>query len=1111
MTRRPSDQSVRDRIRSDFDTTFLLEAGAGTGKTTVLVGRILALLRAGRAPIERIVAITFTEKAAAELKTRLREGIDEALAASGDDAERARLAAAGADLERAPISTIHSFATGLLKERPFEAGLDPQFEVAAEIAGERLLDDTWERWLDARMAAGDPAFVRALALGVELGGVRTTARRMVAERDLAAQPQPRQPFSVEGMRDRIGQAIETLRPLKESCRNHADVAFQSIVKLEAFHERARRSSGAGLEAWLRGLRVTYHLGSQGNWSPKSACADAKAELKAVKEAHAAWCVDSKADLAWELRDALRGFLAAYDEARREHGVADFTDLLLRTRDVLLHSLPVRRYFQRRFDFLLIDEFQDTDPLQAQIAFLLAEDPSAPPAARWEDVRLAPGKLFVVGDPKQSIYRFRRADIAVYERARRCIEACGGKTLALQTNFRTVPSIVSFVNERFTDVFAQPGDPEPLPLTAFRTEVARDGARTVALPVQVDDLGDRPKVGELGPRLAAAIAGFVDEITRVRPWSLRDRDDAVRPARPGDVGLLVRRMSPDFVGAFEEAFQARGIAYRLVGGKEYYAREEVAALVATLRAIDNPADRLAVFAALRSPFFALSDDDLFRYASGEGRLHPLAPLAEGAPRAERVGPALALLKALHRLRRVQPPSVVIARLFERTRALAAFRLRPDGAQAVANLWKVLDVARAYEAAGPATLRAVVRFLEEQGEGGREEGDSPVGQEAGDQVEVITVHRAKGLEYPIVIVADLLYQQRTSVDAVVRHATGETWFKVAGLEPAGWEDARAAELQEEAAQERRLLYVALTRARDHLVLPCFAGRRQEKYWLDAALAGFVVPGEEPAWGSRGGTLRADGTAGKAQVTWFDTRGLGEAETSARARSRGGVLEGSEVEGWAGLLAEETWERARRERRQRARRPRRPVVAATDATPTPPAPAPRGETVDERSAELVDDEAPIVVASAGGDLGRLTHALVALAAGGDLHTAARSLAAEYGFAPDDPALGTAARLAERARALPELADLATADRVYREVPFTVPLDGQLVTGRIDLAWRRDGAWKVVDFKTARHADEAAALEAHGAQLALYARALRALTGEPVTASLGLLATGRVVSVAG
>jgi ATP-dependent exoDNAse (exonuclease V) beta subunit len=473
MTRpAPADAAVRDRVVRDFDTTFLLEAGAGTGKTTVLVSRILALVRSGRATLDRIVAITFTEKAAGELKLRLRDEIEKALETSGDESERARLLDATRDLERAPVSTIHAFTAALLRERPFEAGLDPGFAVAADIAGERVLEDTWDAWFDARMSAADPTLVRAFTLQLKVEDLRKAGRAMASQRDILGRPEPRPPFNPAAFRDRVRESLTTLKPLKKSCTDEEDDAYQQVLRLEVFLARAERADGLALERLLRELDVDANKGRQPNWSPAQACKDTKAGLKSLKDAQTTYRQTSDADLAWALRDTLRGFLDAYEQAKRERAVVDFADLLLKARDVLEREPAVRRYFQRRFDSILIDEFQDTDPLQAQIALLLAEDPEAePPATTWKDVRLKPGKLFVVGDPKQSIYRFRRADIAIYDEVKRLIEASGGEVLPLTANFRTVPSVLEFVNERFKAVFSEEGDPQPIPLDPYRSETS----------------------------------------------------------------------------------------------------------------------------------------------------------------------------------------------------------------------------------------------------------------------------------------------------------------------------------------------------------------------------------------------------------------------------------------------------------------------------------------------------------------------------------------------------------------------------------------------------------------------------------------------------------------
>lgn len=1047
MTPAPADQAVRDRVVRDFDTTFLLEAGAGTGKTTVLVSRILALVRTGRATLDRIVAITFTEKAAGELKLRLREGIEDALERTQREDERQRLLAAASDLERAPVSTIHAFAAALLRERPFEAGLDPGFQVAAEIAGERVTDDAWDAWFDQCMAEADPTLLRALTLGLKLKDLKQAGIRMAYERDILGAPQVRPPFATTSLRNRVREAVTTLRGLKPRCTHTDDGAYQQIERLEAFQKRAERADGLALERLLRELYVDARSGKQDNWSPTQACKDAKKELDNLKKAQASYVKDGDADLAWALRDRLRGFLDAYEARKQQRAVVDYADLLLKARDVLTRHLPVRRYFQQRFDYILVDEFQDTDPLQAQIALLLAEDENQEPQATdWREVRPKQGKLFVVGDPKQSIYRFRRADIAIYEEVKRLIERSGGEVLPLTANFRTVPSVLAFVNERFDHVFTEKEDPKPRPLDAVRKEVATDGARTIALPLPKERLPEPQdrRVGTILPVLASTIAAFIESITRNRPWSIRDRsDDSVRPARPGDVGLLVRKMTPDFIGPFEDALEAKGIPFRLVGG------------------------------------------------------------------------TFAILQSLHRRRRIEPPSAVIQALFDKTRALPAFRLRSVGDQSVANLWKVLDVARAYEAAGPATLRAVVRFLQEEAQAGREEGDSPVGEQAGAQVEVLTVHKAKGLEYPIVIVADLLSDRRPASDLVVRHATGEAWLKIGSFLPAGWEEAQQEEKRQQDAEERRLLYVALTRARDHLVIPCFPDQRRQA-WLDDAIAGFALDNREPPYGKKATTVRPDGSSGQAEATWFDTPALDLAgEATARAKPTS-AIDGTDADARKALVQEDAWESDRKTRRKSARQISQRVVAATDTAPkhdaeveTPIESRPTNETDAELALEG-KPPAPEDPTPRSASIGKLVHALLThpTTSDADLERVAQALAPQFGLLPDDAK--AAATLATRVRTLPEVAAADTADHVLRELPFAVPMpDGTLATGVIDLAYCKDGEWTVIDFKTADLPDPAQARRTHGPQMAIYRRSLAAITKAPVRAALCLLRSAQLLAV--
>ena len=1126
----PPDEAVRVRVRSDFATTLVLEAGAGTGKTTVLVDRLVNLVTTGTATLDRVVAITFTEAAAGELKMRLRDALEERLETASPD-EATRLSRAVIDLERANVSTIHAFASALLRERPFEAGIDPSFAVVADVAGERTFDEAWNGWIEERLTAGDEALMRAVHLGLQIADFQKAARRVVAERDVLGLPVVPEAFEPAALLTELETALGPLKKQKKYCQDESDGAYQMIQELEERIREARRLTGTALEVFLRRVRITAHKGSQSNWETKTVCVDVKAELKRLKAAAEAWVERSDADVNQALCERLLGFLQRYETQKAEGALADFQDLLLRARDVLAASVPVRRYFQAKFDRILVDEFQDTDPLQAELVAFLAEDPSAPPAADWRQIQLLPGKLFIVSDPKQSIYRFRRADLQVYEAVKALVLRCGGAVLPLTTNFRTVPSVIAFVNDRFKEIFAQPGDPAPIDLEPYRDEVDPKGARTIALTVPPEQMPDDTRVDARRAVVAEMIAAFIDDITRVKPWAVYDPSlKATRPARPGDVAILVRKMTPDFIAPFEDRLRARQVNYRLVGGKEYFARDEVRALASVLRAIDNPADRLSLVQALRSPFFAVSDADLLHFVSTKGVLNINAPQADEVAKRDVFDPVFKLLARLHRLRRIESPSVIIEELFARTRALTAFLMKPSGAQMVANLWKVLETARAYEAAAPATLRAFVRFLQDEEASSQAEGDSPVGESIGASVEIVTVHKAKGLEYPIVIVADLFTDKLPAGDCIIDHAARRGWLKIGKFLPEGWEARSQAEALQQDAEGRRLLYVALTRARDHLVIPCLPGENV-KSWL-GPVANTVV---RPLDSARGRPLeeippdrRSLGEGGFGQreknVTWFDSRRLVFGVQGPTAPSVSTAVDGSASDAQKALAAEEAWLTARRAVRKQARVAAEPIVTpshvsvSSEANDSASTGAQRlfGSEAEGELAELSDvgrggssdppgsvaaDDEPAV-------FGSYVHAILATVdlSGANVEPVARTLARRYGVT--DANVSRAIKMVERVLRLPLMDEARAATKIFREVPLAGNAGAGRAQGKADLLFERAGEWRVVDFKTDR-LDGPDALREHAAQLAGYSTSLALVVGARVKPAICLVRRGEIVEL--
>ncbi|MGE5254091.1 MAG: UvrD-helicase domain-containing protein, partial [Planctomycetaceae bacterium] len=428
-----ADEAEREIARNDLDRSLAVEAGAGTGKTTLLVDRILSLLRERRAALDEIVAITFTEKAAGELKVRLREAIEKALLLS-PPAEADFLGQALGELERAPISTIHSFCSSLLRERPVEASLDPNFEPLDEMGMDLFFQEIWDQWLGTEMEKKPAVLRQALALGMEMDPLSRLVRQIYENRDLLPKaPLPQPSCSLEVFIETLGKEIERAWDLARSdCRKEEDLGYQAILGLRAKVKELKEASPERQEVILfRDLQIKAQ-GNKSNWKAPASCDAQKQILKELARELETLKDTLRARVMAGLVGWVQGFVAAMEEEKARRGILDFQDLLILSRNLLRDNKEVREYFQRIFRYLLVDEFQDTDPLQVEVVFFLAEKGAQ--ANRWEEVGLQPGKLFLVGDPKQSIYRFRRADIETYEKARERLISKGAGVDIVQ-NFR----------------------------------------------------------------------------------------------------------------------------------------------------------------------------------------------------------------------------------------------------------------------------------------------------------------------------------------------------------------------------------------------------------------------------------------------------------------------------------------------------------------------------------------------------------------------------------------------------------------------------------------------------------------------------------------------------
>ncbi len=763
-----SDAKTREAASKELDTTFFVEAAAGTGKTTALVSRILEAVKTGRAPLHEIVAITFTEKAAGDLKVRLREELEKSLAGK-------KLAKALHDLERASITTIHSFCASVLRERPVEAVVDPQFAVADAMQRELLLDEAWTQWLEGELSKNPAALRQALLREVRVETLRELAVQLVDHRAQMLKWPEREPVRVREVLRRLNEIAGRLESPLKHCVARSENFFQRAQTLRGTLPLLERASEERIAAVLGALDVTGPK-RIADFDSEDGFHEAKAAIKELKSAIAELTAVIEHNFLVELASWLQGFVAHFQQVKRQKAVLDFDDLLEKVRDLLRDTADVRRQLQGRYRFLLVDEFQDTDPVQVEIVLALAGD--------------VPGKLFIVGDPKQSIYGFRRADIEMYVHTRRAIEKMG-QVLQFQQNFRSQSTILDWVNEVFARLIQKPADGDYQP-------------DYIALEAKFQI--DEPRVTLLRPKV------FAEKITEVRQAEaaaiarhLRQEVDAGK-FKFGDVALLFRSFTG--VEIYEDVFIEHGVPVRIVGGRGYYQRQEIQTLVSLLCALDNPNDKLNFVAVLRSPLFGWSDEQIF-LASAAGKLDYFH------------NDVLGTLRELHERRHALSVAGFVGLVFARTHICQAFAAcGPDGAASVANLLKALDLARSLEAAGVHSLRGFVRQLRNTVLGGADEEPAPSTEEDADVVQFLTMHKSKGLEFPVVVLADLAGKSGDSgVRFVTNRATGHVELRFAGCRTASFDDATKEQAKRDEAEEIRLLYVAATRAKERLIIPWF----------------------------------------------------------------------------------------------------------------------------------------------------------------------------------------------------------------------------------------------------------------------------------------------------
>ena len=1169
------DDVVRGRIRKDLQTNLIVEAAAGTGKTTELVHRIVAVLAEGHAQVGELVAVTFTEKAAGELKLRLRTELDKARQGdAGQDNQRdrgRRLEDALAHLEEARISTIHAFCADLLRERPVEARIDPRFEVLLESEAQQLFGEAFDDWLETQLENPSEGVRRALRRESTFGDDSTPSERLrsavwtLAEwRDFPTVWR-RDPF------DRRSELDALVNRLHDHAATTARAARGLYDNLYVDTERVRMESRRiqqvesgrvrdydWLESVFAGLASDRRLKSpRKGWGPVYAEGLTRDEVQA---AHAEFVQHldrftraANADLAALLQQEVAEALARYDEAKRRLGRVDFLDLLIRARDLIRDDAHVRTTYQQRLKRLFVDEFQDTDPLQVEILLLLAADD--PVETDWRRARPRPGSLFVVGDPKQSIYRFRRADISIYQDVKSLLTARGAECLQLAKSFRSTPALQRAVNAAFAPIMVADEASQQagyVALEPWRAEWSADTSGSavtqpdiVALPVPEPYGVRQVAAARIDASLPNAVGAFLQWLLRESGWRVTDRahPETPRPVTEKDVCILFRRFDKyrtDVTRPYLTALEARGIPHLLVGGRSFHQREEVETLRTALSAVEWPDDELSIYATLHGSFFAIPDELLFEYRDRFGRLHPFR-IAEEVTSADPafahfkpIAEGLALLQQLHRRRNDAPVLETVWRLLDATRAYAGFVLRPSGEQALANVLQIAELGRRYDTAGALSFRGFVEQLRVEAEDSVA-AEAPILEEGSEGVRLMTVHKAKGLEFPVVVLAD--------ITANLSHAQASRYIdqdrRLAAVRVAGWSpldllDRQDEERRRDRAEGHRVAYVAATRARDLLVVPAIgdAPYGDDDKWV-GALNRIIYPplaerrSPDPLPGVRGFgkdsvLTRPGGDPASPEtvapglyrrpedfaVAWWDPKAL-ELQCDTRFGIRHDALLDKRVD--PAIVAADRkryddWKSARQHALDRASRPSIVVETVTERAGAIAAPllAPdiAVEVIDVRMSRLDlassgAGPAGAIIRPSGKRFGVLVHAVIAHAPLDANLEALRQIAQLEGRILAAPANEVDAAVDAVWSLLTHevIARIRRShDRVSREVPIAYVDGGVLVEGMADLVAHHAQGSLVMDFKT--DAELAYGIEAHRRQMQLYAQGLQMVTGQQAQA---------------
>ena len=824
------DQQARDKIAEALDQNMMVLAGAGAGKTHALVQRMANAVQTGVVAVDHLTAITFTRKAAGEMRGRFFSELkSRAKKADGEDLNRIQNALEKVD--QCFIGTIHSFCGQLLRERPVEAGLPPDFSEVEEREEAVMRREAWDRFVQQSFLSEDPQLTKFEELGLRPEDLYGFFQRRYLFSDVPLVCEPVQkpdlstavsklkaflqraeayiPNPLPGRRDTLQTALTRARLFLSNRGIHSDSDRITLLQILS------GNLGVTLKSWTPNQDFAKHLRDT---------LLSEFQTETLDPTLTKWRQYIYQFAAPYVDDAV----AEYARTRRETGRLTFQDLLELAARLLRDHPEVRHHFQERYRCLFVDEFQDTDPIQAEILLYLTGENLEEP--EWRKLTPRPGSLFLVGDGKQSIYRFRRADVETFDLVRNRIDDTNGDIVGLNTNFRSVGHLCDWINAAFEPLFAaheKPYQAEFAPLFKYRPDGENSAVRRISIPKVY-----RNSRSQIAAEDADRIANFI-------ATAINGEDSS---ASPGDFLILTR--TSGYLSHYAQALEACGIPFDITGGDRLGEADVLHTLTDFLETVYMPDNPLPLLAYLRGDLVGLGDDTLYAFKKAGGDFNWTRDLPKGMDRElhRTFEQAYEHLKKASEWLQSLSPDAAIARCVEKLGLLPFARTLPMGATHAGNLIRILSLIREWSAQGLHWGQVVteLRALIDDRDYKIEQMTLPSAQE--DVVRLMNLHQAKGLQGKVVFLADPydtsytrygpeFHVSRTSDEPFlalpITKPRGPYQREVVA-EPVGWEDAETEEARFLQGEELRLLYVAATRAENLLIISTYDEKPDHGPW-------------------------------------------------------------------------------------------------------------------------------------------------------------------------------------------------------------------------------------------------------------------------------------------